>query len=115
VRASVRAARNRAVTTELLARRYREVLIPARTRVFEETLLLYNAMQIDVFRLLQARREQIDAAREYIDTLRAHWQARATLDQVLAGRIAGTIGRDVEIEIGGGAPAGSQRTAESPH
>lgn len=99
VRASVRAARNRAVATETLARRYREVLLPARERVFAETLLQFNAMQLDVFRLLQARREQIEAATEYIDTLREHWEARATLEQVLAGRLAGTIRRyDLEDE-----------------
>lgn len=117
VRASVRAARNRAVATQRLAQRYREVLIPARTRAFEETLLQYNAMQLDVFRLLQARRDQIDAARDYIDVLRDYWQARATLDQVLAGRIAGTIGRDPEIELGGNGDSrsGAMRSAESPH
>jgi cobalt-zinc-cadmium efflux system outer membrane protein len=92
IRAAARAARNRAVTSELLARRVHEVLLPARARVFEQTLLLYNAMQIDVFRLLQARREQIDAAQQYIDALREYWEARATLDQILAGRLAGPIG-----------------------
>ncbi|UJR83701.1 TolC family protein [Sandaracinus amylolyticus] len=115
VRASVRAARNRALTTELLAHRYREVLIPARTRVFEQTLRQYNAMQIDVFRLLQAKREQIDAARGYIEALREYWQARATLDQVLAGRVAGTIGPDVEIEIGARTRESGGPTASSPH
>lgn len=116
IRASVRAARNRAVATELLARRYREVLIPARVRVFEQTLLQYNAMQIDVFRLLQSRREQIDAAREYIDTLREHWEARATLDQVLAGRLAGTIA-SIDPEGGGERREMSGRSprAESVH
>jgi hypothetical protein len=92
VRASVRAARNRAITTELLARRYREVLLPARERVFEQTLLQYNAMQLDVFRLLEARRDQIEAASDYLDALRDHWTARAALEQILVGRLAGTIG-----------------------
>ncbi len=114
VRASVRAARNRAVASELLARRHRDVLIPARTRVFEQTLRLYNAMQIDVFRLLQSRREQLEAARAYIEALRDYWQARATLDQVLAGRLAGTIGPDADM------PRTTTRirssgSAESPH
>lgn len=117
IRASVRAARNRAVATGLIARRYREVLIPARVRVFEETLLQYNAMQIDVFRLLQSRREQLDAARMYIDTLREHWEARATLDQVLAGRLAGTIA-SIDPESGGGerrGTSGRSPRAESVH
>ncbi len=115
IRASVRAARNRAVATQLMARRYREVLLPARTRAFEQTLLQYNAMQVDVFRLLAARREQIDAAREYIDALRDHWQARATLEQVLAGRVAGTIGPDVEIEMEGGTRGRPARYGAAAH
>ncbi|AKF03239.1 TolC family protein [Sandaracinus amylolyticus] len=115
VRASARAARNRALTAELLARRTRESLLPARTRVFEQTLLLYNAMQLDVFRLLEARRDQIDAARQYIDALREYWQARATLDQVLAGRLAGTIGGDGDLESAPSSRSRATRTAESPH
>ncbi|MDQ3034842.1 MAG: TolC family protein [Myxococcota bacterium] len=117
VRASVRAARNRAVTTELLARRYRDVLIPARARVFEQTLRQYNAMQVDVFRLLQTRRDQIAAAIDYVDMLRQHWEARATLDQLLAGRLAGTIGRD-DMELGRVGPSrapGTLRRAEETH
>ncbi len=91
VRASVRAARNRTVTTALLLDRYRTVLLPARERVFQETLLQYNAMQVDVFRLLSSRREQVETASRYVDALRAYWEARATLEQVLAGRMAGAI------------------------
>lgn len=117
VRASVRAARNRARTTELLAERYREVLVPARARVYERTLEQYNAMQVDVFRLLRARREQIDAEMGYVDVLREHWEARATLEQVLAGRLAGTIGRggdDVE-RVGPTRAPGSLGRAEETH
>lgn len=91
IRASVRAARNRALTTELIARRYREVLLPARARVFDSMLLQYNAMQVDVFRLLSSRREQIEASAAYVDALLMYWEARTTLEQVLAGRLAGTI------------------------
>lgn len=116
VRASVRAARNRAVTSELLARRYREVLLPARVRVFEETLLLYNAMQLDVFRLLQSRREQLDAASQYIESLREYWEARATLEQVLSGRLAGTItSADPELGERQGMTGRSRTSAESVH
>jgi outer membrane protein, heavy metal efflux system len=74
-----------------VARRVQEVLVPARTRAFEQTLLLYNAMQVDIFRMLSARRDQIAAGREFIRSASAYWQARATLEQVLLGRLAGTL------------------------
>jgi cobalt-zinc-cadmium efflux system outer membrane protein len=48
-------------------------------------------MQIGVFQLLAARREQAEAGRNYVATLLEYWKARATLEQLLAGRSAGTI------------------------
>ena len=110
VRAAVRAARYRAGTTEALARRYRDVLIPARARVFELTLEQYNAMQIDVFRLLDARRDQIETEMRYVDVLREHGEARATLAQVLAGRLAGTLGRGGLEDPGEGAERARRAT-----
>jgi outer membrane protein TolC len=92
VRAAVRAARNRAVSAQERARHYREVLLPARQEVLEQTVLQYNAMQVGVFQLLQARRDQLDAARMYIETLREYWRTCAELEQILAGRSTGAIG-----------------------
>lgn len=92
IRAAARAARNRAKSAQERARHYREVLLPARQEVIAQTVLQYNAMQIGVFQLLQARRDQLDTGRMYIETLREYWQTRAELDQILAGRLAGAIG-----------------------
>ena len=52
-------------------------------------MLQYNAMQIGVFQLLQARREQLDAELAYIEALREFWTAKAAVDALLAGRRAG--------------------------
>lgn len=92
IRAAVRAARNRAVSAQERARHYRELLLPARQEVLEQTVLQYNAMQVGVFQLLQARRDQLDTARMYIETLREYWQTRAELEQILAGRLVGAMG-----------------------
>lgn len=67
------------------ARQWRDVIAPARARVMEETQLQYNAMQLGVFELLTARREQLDAELEAIDALRDYWTSAAAMDALLAG------------------------------
>ncbi|MEY4545809.1 MAG: hypothetical protein RL685_2004 [Pseudomonadota bacterium] len=96
IRAATRSARFRAQTNEQRVRRYREKLLPLREQVLRQTLLEYNAMQVGVFQLLQARREQLEANRAYVRTLREYWHARATLEQLLAGRLAGTLATERE-------------------
>jgi outer membrane protein TolC len=91
IRAAVRAAHARALSAEARVLQYRETVLPLRERVVKETVLQYNAMQVGVFQLLQARRDQIEAGRMYLQTLLEYWQARAALDQLIAGRLARTI------------------------
>lgn len=91
IRAATRSARARALSAEQRVRRYHDQLLPLRERILAQTLLEYNAMQVGVFRLLEARREQLEAQRAYLATLREYWRARATLEQLLAGRLAGTL------------------------
>lgn len=92
IRSAVRAARNRALSAQERANHYREVLLPARQEVLKQTVLQYNAMQVGVFQLLQARRDQLDTARMYVETLLEYWRTRAALEQILAGRLAGATG-----------------------
>jgi cobalt-zinc-cadmium efflux system outer membrane protein len=91
IRAAVRAARARAESAEARARQYRDTLLPLREQVLQQTVLEYNAMQIGVFQLLQARRDQIETGRSYVATLLEYWKARSALEQLLAGRYAGTV------------------------
>jgi outer membrane protein TolC len=91
IRAAVRAARAHVESAEARARQYHDTLLPLRERVVKQTTLQYNAMQIGVFQLLTARREQAEAGRNYVATLLEYWKARATLEQLLAGRETGTI------------------------
>lgn len=91
IRAATRSARARALSSERRAHKYRDELLPLRERILKQTLLEYNAMQVGVFQLLTARREQLEAQREYVGTLRDYWRERATLEQLLAGRLAGSF------------------------
>lgn len=60
-------------------------LLPARERVAAEALLQYNAMQIDVFQLLVADRELLDARMAEARAIAAYWTADAAFQALLAG------------------------------
>jgi len=87
VRATVRAVRERLQGAQDRALYYRDIVLPLRERIVNETQLQYNAMQRGVFELLRAREQQIQTAVAYIDTLRDYWLARIDLGQILSGRL----------------------------
>ena len=65
---------------------YHNVLLPLRQRVLDQTELEYNAMAVGVFQLLQAKRQQIETARTYVDLLREYWLAKLDVERLEAGR-----------------------------
>jgi cobalt-zinc-cadmium efflux system outer membrane protein len=89
IRSAARETSARLRSAHQRARQYQNVIVPAQNTVMEHTLLQYNAMQLGVFQLLEARRAQLDVALDYADTLREYWSAAAELDALLAGRVVG--------------------------
>jgi len=87
VRASARGTVARLRAAAGSARYYKQVLLPLRQRIVDETQLEYNAMSVGVFQLLQAKREQIASAAGYVDLLRDYWSLRAEVEQLAAGRL----------------------------
>lgn len=106
VRSAVRAAQNRLASAHARALHHQRVLVPARTRVLEQTLLQYNAMQAGVFELLQARREQLDAELAQVDALRDYWTSRAAFDAILAVRRVEVMGTIAPAPMSGAAESG---------
>ncbi|MGE0823505.1 MAG: TolC family protein [Candidatus Binatia bacterium] len=90
IRAVTRTTRDRIEGQRDRALHYREVLLPVRDRILQETQLQYNAMQIGPLDLLRAKEQQIETAVRYIDTLREYWLAHADLALILAGRLPPT-------------------------
>ena len=86
LRSAARAARDRLVAARERAAYCRDVLLPVRHEVLRESQLQYNAMQIGVFQLLAAKRDEIEAGTQYVESLRDYWMARANLELILAGR-----------------------------
>jgi outer membrane protein, heavy metal efflux system len=87
IRATVRVVRERVQGAQDRALYYRDILLPLRERIVNETQLHYNAMQQGVFELLRAREQQMRAAVAYIETLRDYWLARTDFGLLLSGRI----------------------------
>jgi len=87
VRRSARRAFVESGTTAENSRYLSEVLLPLRAQITEQTQRQFNAMQLGVFRLLEAKREEIEAGRRYVETLRDHWVARIRLESILLGRL----------------------------
>lgn len=90
------------------AKQYRDVIVPARTRVMQQTLLHYNAMQLGVFQLLAARRGQLDAELAYAAALRDYWSAEAALEALLKGRAVTSV-RATDTAMS------TERSAEGAH
>jgi len=85
-------AEARASAIELRAARervqyFQRVILPLSKQVVDQTQLQYNAMQIGPFQLLQAKRDQIETGRQYIDSLREYWIAKSHVEQIVNGRI----------------------------
>lgn len=108
----VRAAARRAATElEYAGERalyLREVVVPLRVAVTRETQLHYNGMFLGVFQLLDAKRREIEAGRDYVTALRDYWLAHGELRRLLAGRMpsaerAGMAGGEPGASRGEGA------------
>lgn len=100
-----RTARERVTAARARVEYYRDVVLPRRARIVQLTKLEQNSMLVGVYQLLQARQNETNAHREFIEAQRDYWSARVDLDRV----INGTSALDFEI------PAGSddRRTSDS--
>ena len=68
-----------------IARHYRREVLPLRKLISDETLLRYNAMQIDVFALLTEARQRIAAMNAAIEAERDFWVAETNLGTAVLG------------------------------
>ena len=84
-RAEVRRARARLLVARDMVDHYLKSVLPLRERVLSETQLQYNAMQMGLRQLVQARTEQAESFSGYIRSLGEYWIARAELERAIGG------------------------------
>jgi outer membrane protein, heavy metal efflux system len=87
IRAAARATAARLAAARDRALYVKAVLLPARERILNATQLQFNAMNISVFQLLLAKRDQVESARSYVEALRDYWTAYAEAEQLRSGRL----------------------------
>ena len=88
-----------------IARHYRREVLPLRKIISDETLLRYNAMQIDVFALLTEARQRIAATTAAIEAQRDFWLAETDLGAAVLGGGGGRIVlKRNACDTGGGKP-----------
>jgi len=85
LRSRVRTGTARVLALHARASFLRDAVLPLRARILEGVQLEYNAMQEGAFRLLAAKRAELDASAAYVATLTDYWVASAGLDTLLEG------------------------------
>lgn len=87
----VRSAYARLDSARQSIKHFRATLLPLHERIVAETLKFYNGMLLGVYDLLLARQNQLNAQRDYIDTLKSYWLAKAELEQAIGGASLGIV------------------------
>jgi len=80
-RAQARSAAMEAEHARALAQHHRTHTLPVSAEVFDGVLRDFNAMNAGLFDLLEARRNRIEAGRDYVDAVAGYWRARARLER----------------------------------
>lgn len=87
LRSQVRVARAQVRAAHARARFLNQVVMPLKARVVQESQLQYNGMLISPFQILDAKRQEVESAAQYIEALEQYWIERSVLDQTLSGRM----------------------------
>jgi cobalt-zinc-cadmium efflux system outer membrane protein len=96
IRSEVRQARNRLMAARMTIEYYAKSLVPLRERIVTLSQEQYNAMLLGVYQLLQAKQNEINSYREYIEAVRDYWIARADLERAIGTRLAAAPARKGE-------------------
>jgi outer membrane protein, heavy metal efflux system len=87
IRSETRELRDRLISLRDMAKFYHDEVLPTRIKIVNKALLEYNAMQLSPYELFLAKSQEVEAERNYIDTLRDYWITRAKLERTVGGRL----------------------------
>ncbi|MBA3722040.1 MAG: TolC family protein [Parachlamydiaceae bacterium] len=77
---------------------YRVGILPLQNKVISSSEELYNVMGLGVDRLLENKRQELEANRNYLEILKDYWVARVHLDKALGGYLFRLLNQDGCIE-----------------
>jgi cobalt-zinc-cadmium efflux system outer membrane protein len=110
IRSEARLARTQILTTRKAARYIQTVVVAQNERLVRVTQANYNAMQVGIFQLLAAKRQQIISGQLYVNSLANYWRARARLMLLMSGRLPPREMRLGQVVVTGSAAVGSPST-----
>ena len=94
IRSAARAAAYRLAVSRDRAIYTRKTILPLMDHFMSEAQLQYNGMFIGVFELLEAKKQEIEAARLYVMNLMDFWLAQTDMEQILMGRMVIRVPED---------------------
>jgi outer membrane protein, heavy metal efflux system len=87
VRSQIRELRDELTSKREIARFYQDELLPGQRRILNESLIQYNAMEIENFELFSTKAEEARTEREYLEAVRDYWITRAELERAVGGNL----------------------------
>jgi cobalt-zinc-cadmium efflux system outer membrane protein len=87
IRSFARLEQAKLLSARQIATFYANTVVPQAQRLLQAAERQYDAMEIGVFDLLQIKEKQIRVSVEYVAALKAYWQERIRLAQVLKGKL----------------------------
>jgi outer membrane protein TolC len=94
ITAAARKAAERAAISARRAQQYRQTIVPLQEKITHRTQLQYNAMQLGVFQLLQAKQMEIAIRSSSITEQLNYWIARTELEQIRNGLLVNASGME---------------------
>ena len=86
-RSEVRSAYERLRAARTTAETYREAILPLREQIITLSQQQYNFMLAGIYQLLQAKQNEVNARRDYIEAIRDYWIAWADLERAVGGKL----------------------------
>jgi cobalt-zinc-cadmium efflux system outer membrane protein len=87
VRSQIRELRDELTSKREIARFYEDELLPGQLRILNESLINYNAMEVNNFELFTTKAEEARTEREYVGAARDYWITRAELERAVGGSL----------------------------
>ena len=90
IRSEVREARDTLKIDRDQVNYYKKMVLPLNVQSVNQTLLQYNAMQINTYDLFLTKQHELEAERDYIEAWRDYWISRSQLEEAVGGSLRPT-------------------------
>ncbi len=87
IRSEVREARETLKIDRDQVTYFKKIVVPLNVKSVNQTLLQYNAMQVNTYDLFLTKQRELDTEREYIGVWRDYWISRAQLEEAVGGSL----------------------------